>query len=324
MAEPISYHEAIKQTEDKGRSLLLGNGFSIKYFSYRNLLEATRLEAGDALLAIFKALDTVDFESVIRALEIAAIVERAYRNEKQHAQLVADAVRLRNILIGAVRQTHPSHRENIADVIPYCLAFLKEFQTIFTLNYDLLLYWVILDAADSFGDGFGLGQEENGFRGPFQTNAHCNIYNVHGGLHLFRTATGDVEKRLMGAKGIIDAIADTIARDKRLPIYVAEGTSVAKLNRINSTPYLRHGYDRLAASSGYFFVFGHSAAENDAHIYDALFKSKIKHLYFCIHKPTAKIEQIDGELARYKKRNRSRIEYTFVDSQTMHIWDKPA
>lgn len=272
---------------------------------------------------MFKALDTVDFERVIHALENAAVVERAYKDVKRATQFAGDADRLRDALVKAVRETHPSHRENIEDVIPSCLAFLKSFETLFTMNYDLLLYWVILAAGSPFGDGFGLGKEVNGFRGPFNTGAHCHVYNLHGGLHLFLTPTGDVEKRLMGSSGVIDAIAQTITHDKRLPIYVAEGTSAAKLGRINSVAYLRHCYDRLRDSYGNFFVYGHSGDPNDAHIYDALFNSQIDHLYFCVHKPTAKVEHISGELARYKERNGSKIDYTFVDSETAHIWDAP-
>jgi hypothetical protein len=321
MVDIISYDEALKRTEGKRRTLLVANGFSIKYFSYKTLLAAAELNADDPVLALFKALDTVDFERVISGLESAAVVERAYKDEKRAAQFAADADRLREALVKAVKETHPGHREDIADVIPSCIAFLRGFETIFTLNYDLLLYWVILAEESPFGDGFGLGTEENGFRGPFVKGAYCHVYNLHGGLHLFLTPTGDVEKRLMGASGVIDAIAHTITHDKRLPIYVAEGTSTAKLGRINSVAYLRHCYERLGESSSNFFVYGHSADANDAHIYDALFNSDIEHLYFCIHKPTAKVERIDGELARYKRRNASEIDYTFVDSETVHIWD---
>jgi Domain of unknown function (DUF4917) len=112
-----------------------------------------------------------------------------------------------------------------------------------------------------------------------------------------------------------------LLKDKRLPLYVAEGTSPRKLAHIYSVPYLRHCYERLRDSSGSFFVYGHSAGTNDAHIYDALFSSKIEQLFFCIHRPTAKLEDIDGELARYKKRNSSEVDYTFVDSETAHVWD---
>jgi len=323
MPDVVPYEEALKRTEDSERTLLIGNGFSIKYFSYGSLLAAAGLKEDDPALALFKALDTVDFERVVHALEHAAVVAHAYKNDKHSEQLVADADRIRQALVKAVRDTHPGHREDIADVIPSCIDFLKDFATVFTFNYDLLLYWVILDKDCPFSDGFGLGTEENGFRGPFHPEANCNVYNLHGGLHLFQTSVGDVEKRLMGENGVIDAIARTITQDKRLPIYVAEGTSTAKLARINSIPYLRHCHDQLGESSGNFFVYGHSADPNDAHVYDALFNSEIEHLYFCLHKPTAKIEEIDGELARYKKRNDSDIDYTFVDAETAHIWDRP-
>jgi Domain of unknown function (DUF4917) len=319
----ISFDDAIKQTEGKNRAVLLGNGFSIQHFSYRTLLEKSGLTDVDPLTSLFKALGTYDFEKVIRALEDAAVVESAYGNAEQSDLFSKDADRLRQSLVNAVRTTHPTHRENIAAVIPSCIQFLKLFGKIFTLNYDLLLYWVILDDTKSFQDGFGLGDEKSGFLGPFKEGAYCNIYNVHGGLHLFRTAAGDVEKRVAGASGVIDAIAETITKAKRLPIYVAEGTTTAKLSRIRSIPYLKHCYDTIASSSGYFFVYGHSADPNDKHIYQALFNSKIERLYFCVHKPPAKLSIIDGELARYKKVTSSGVDYAFVDSESARVWNRP-
>jgi len=49
MVDIISYDEALKRTEGKGRTLLVGNGFSIKYFSYKTLLAAAGLNPEDAL-----------------------------------------------------------------------------------------------------------------------------------------------------------------------------------------------------------------------------------------------------------------------------------
>jgi hypothetical protein len=300
MPQILSFDDAMKQADGQEIALLIGNGFSIQHFSYKTLLEKADLKDDDPIRALFAAVDTVDFERVIKALEDAAIVAEAYGEEKQSTTFVADADRLRQALVNAVRTTHPGHREHIAASIPSCIQFLNQFDTVFTLNYDLLLYWMILDKDAAFSDGFGLGEEQNGFRGPFKTDANCNVYNIHGGLHLFSTEIGEIEKRLMGDSGVIDAIAETITNDKRLPIYVAEGTSTGKLNRINSVPYLRHCYDQLATSSGCIFVYGHSADPNDEHIYDAIFNSNVEQLFFCIHQPTASVTQIDGELARYK------------------------
>jgi hypothetical protein len=304
----------------KDCSLLIANGFSIRYFKYATLLEKAGLDDGGPLRRLFDALSTVDFEVVIQALEDAALVERAYNKEKRMTVLSSEADKLRRALVHAVRVTHPEHREDIADEIPACIEFLSQFDTIFTLNYDLLLYWVILGDAKRFQDGFGLAEDRNGFRWPFKKDAHCNIYNLHGGLHLFKAEDDTIEKRVDRGKGVIDAIASTIVRAKRLPLYVAEGSSVQKLARIYAVPYLRHCYETLQRSKTSFFVYGHSASVNDAHIYDALFKSEINHLYFCVHQPTANVAEIDGELSRYQKRNGSSIKYTLVDAETANVW----
>lgn len=323
MPDVISFDEAVARTNGKDRTLLIGNGFSIEHFNYRTLLENAGLAEDDPLRNLFTALGTFDFEAAIRALEDAAVVEGAYSHDHQAATFAGDADRLREALVHAIRSTHPGHREDITEKIPSCVTFLRNFSTVFSLNYDLLLYWVQLDIARDFKDGFGLGEEDRGFRGPFKEEAYCNIYNLHGGLHLFQTPEGDVEKRLMGASGVIDAIAKTITAGKRLPIYVAEGTSTKKMAKVNSVPYLRHCYDTLAATEGMVFVYGHSADPNDAHIYRAIFNSPAEHLYFCVHQPSADIAAIDGELARYKALYHSDIDYTFVDSETAQVWNRP-
>lgn len=323
MPDVISFDQAIAKTANKSRTLLLGNGFSVKYFGYRTLLAASGLQPSDPLKALFQALDTVDFELVMRSLEEAAVVERAYKNDRQAKLFTDDAANVRAALIHAIKSTHPSHRENIEDVIPSCIQFLQQFATIFTLNYDLLLYWVTLDDTTNFKDGFGLGREWGGdFIGPWKRDAYCNVFNLHGGLHLFRTESGEIEKKLKGAAGVIEGIANTITLQKRLPLYVAEGTSSGKMKKINSTAYLRHCYDQFCSCAGEFFIYGHSAARNDEHIYNALFTSKAEHLYFCIHTPTAKIKVLDAELARYKRLNESKLDYTFVDSESAAVWNR--
>jgi Domain of unknown function (DUF4917) len=153
MTKVISYDDAMKQAGGKDCTLLLGNGFSIKYFNYKNLLEKADLKADDPMRVLFDKLGTVDFERVVRALENASVVERAYGDDPHADQLMADANRLREALVRAVRGTHPGHREDIEAMIPSCVDFLTPFDNVFTMNYDLLLYWVIL-SAKKFNDGF--------------------------------------------------------------------------------------------------------------------------------------------------------------------------
>ncbi|MFP3422587.1 DUF4917 family protein, partial [Bacillus sp. SIMBA_161] len=84
------------------------------------------------------------------------------------AQLETDAQNVREALVTAVNATHPAHREDLAFQYESAAAFLKNFGTVFSLNYDLLLYWVNLEKRLLKG-GFGLGEDvdEGRFRGPF-------------------------------------------------------------------------------------------------------------------------------------------------------------
>lgn len=321
--EIISFEEAISDTGEEDRTLLLGNGFSINHFNYGSLLEASEIEEGTPLRDLFTRLDdTKDFELVMRNLEDAALVEDVYGNADQAQVFNDDANTLREGLIHAINETHPTIQTELDDVIPSCVAFISNFKKIFTLNYDLLLYWVQLNTGQ-FSDGFGLGERSGGFKGPFKEDAFCDIYYLHGGLHLFQTRWDETHKRVVDNGTIVSEVTNTIRTRRKLPLYIAEGTSNKKLAKINSTPYLKHCLDTLEEAAGNLFIYGHSASENDAHIYRAIFKSQVKKVYFCIHEPTADLNAINGELQRYKAlypSARSK-EIIFVNSETAHVWD---
>ncbi|MEZ5799571.1 MAG: DUF4917 family protein, partial [Nitratireductor sp.] len=323
MPDVISFQDAIKATEGEDKALLIGNGFSAQYFNYANLLAEAQLEEGSPIEALFDQLGTVDFEAVIRALEDATIVETAYRNDAHAGELAADAQKVREALVTAVNATHPAHREDLGFQYESAAAFLKHFGKVFTLNYDLLLYWVNLEKR-LLKDGFGLGKDvaEGRFKGPFLEHAYCHIFNLHGGLHLFQDEIGEVYKALNHGAGVIANITREIAYNRRLPLYVAEGTSKSKLRKINSVEYLRHCYRTLQETTAAVFVFGHSADRNDAHIYHAIFGSKAKHVYFGVFQPDAeKVTALDTELAKYKKLGGDDVPYSFFDSETAHVWD---
>jgi hypothetical protein len=320
MPEVIEFEKALRRTDDADRALLIGNGFSAEYFSYKNLLEKSGLVVGTPIRTLFDVLGTVDFEAIVRALEGAVLVERAYGHDAHADAIEADAQKVREALVEAVNSTHPTHREDLGLKYVSSSAFLSNFQTVFSLNYDLLLYWVNLEKS-VLKDGFGLGKTNGSFHGPFKKNAHCHIYNLHGGLHLFEDAVGDINKAIDCGSGVIATITDAIAKGRRFPVYVAEGLSPQKMRKINSVPYLRHCYDMLVDNPATMFVYGHSADENDAHIYRAIFSSPIKHLYFGVYKPDeTKLKGLDGLLAKHQRTAGSRAGYTFFDSESAKIW----
>lgn len=316
----LSFEEALSETGGQQRSLLLGNGFSTEYFDYAELLTKSGLEAGDPLLVLFAALETVDFERVVRALEDAARVEAAYGEDERAATFNADAQRVREALVKAINDTHPAHKSELAFKLESGAPFINHFTAVFTLNYDLLLYWVNLESA-GMKDGFGLGERtSNGrFHGPFKPDAHCHIFNLHGGLHLFDDA-GEMMKALNEGDGVIATVGDTI-RSGLFPIYVAEGKSAQKLKKISGNAYLRHGLEKLRENAMPLFVFGHSADDNDAHIYNAVFSSNCKQLYFGIYQPNEpKIRAFDGKLEKYRRTLGSDLAISFFDAESAKVW----
>jgi len=321
MPDIIGFDDAIIETKGEHRALLVGNGFSAQYFTYANLLAESGLEAGKPLRNLFDALATVDFEKVVRALEDAALVERAYDNEPHAEELGTHAQEVREALVRAVHSTHPAHRDKLAFQYDSNAAFLGNFDTVFSLNYDLLLYWVALERG-LFSDGFGLGERADSFIGPFSPEGRCSLFNLHGGLHLFDNGEDGVFKALNDGDGVIATIADTIIKRHRLPLYVAEGTSAQKLRKIHSIDYLRRCYQVLQDNRSTMFVYGHSADENDAHIYRAIFGSGVKRLYFGIFEPNDdKVRLLDGQLAKYQKIWGSDTQYSFYDSASAKVWD---
>lgn len=321
MPDLIDFEEALARTADEDRALLIGNGFSAEYFNYRDLLDKSGLEPGTPVRDLFDALGTVDFETVVRTLEATIVVERVYGQADHANQIEADAQTVREALVNSISSTHPAHRDELAFKYDSSAAFLGNFSTVFTLNYDLLLYWVNLEKL-ALKDGFGLGKPAGSFHGPFSEEAYCHIYNLHGGLHLFESGAGEIMKAVHQGAGVIATISKEIVEGRRFPLYVAEGTSSQKMRKINSVAYLRHCYDTLRANSAVLFVFGHSADENDAHIYRAIFASEAKQIFFGVFHPTdEKLKALDGQLAKYQRTAGSTTEYVFFDSESARVWN---
>jgi hypothetical protein len=318
----LPFEDALENS--KNRNLLLGNGFSMaqagNQFSYSALLEKSGLGDDSSVRKVFRILDTFDFEKVMEALEAAAQIERAYEDEDRSKLFLTDAASIREALITAVHAVHPGAQFDIPQrQRDACAKFLSDFQAIFTLNYDLLLYWVILrSATDAFKDGFGLGEEVNGFR-TFRQDAHCNTYYLHGALHLFLGKERETQKRILTTNTIISDIASTIRARKQLPLFVAEGKSIQKIARINSVPYLRHCYLKLLEMSGSLFVFGHAASDNDTHIYDAICASKVESIFVFVHNPATQLATIREKLARYAERRKD-IKWHFLDAAGAKPW----
>ena len=296
MAELLSFADALNGVPEKPH-LLLGNGFSRAcrddLFAYDALFERARKKLPSRVLHAFEALNTTDFESVMRALKQTESLVRAYTPGKRKLarRLKRDADALRQILAEVIASNHPERSCEIPDEqFLSCRAFLHKFRKVYSLNYDLLLYWALMK--DDI-DGLIL-KSDDGFRQPdegpqeyvvWDMNDHGqqNVFYMHGALHVF-DAGAEVQKYTWLNTGV--ALIDQIREALELghyPIYVSEGTSKSKMERIMHSSYLIRGYRSMSQIGGSLFVFGHSLHQNDEHVLKCIRNSKVKRVYVSIY-----------------------------------------
>ncbi len=254
------------------------------------------------------------------ALNHASKILAAYGDKQKSDEFSSHATELRDALIHAVHEVHPGSQFEIPHAqIESCAKFLENFEAIFTTNYDLLLYWVIVNKIkEKFGDGFGQGEAADGFR-KFDPEGYCATYYLHGALHFFLSEQRDTLKRLLEGSKIIEDIAITIKERHQLPLFVAEGVSSQKMTKINSVPYLKYCYDELSNVEESLFVFGLTTNDRDRHIFDAIFQSKIRKLFYFVHQPQNGYAMTREKLAAYSAHNR-RVTIFYVDTATVKVW----
>ncbi len=134
MTDVIPFEDALKPSSD-GRTILLGNGFSIAQaggqFSYSSLLEKSGLTEKNPIRAVFTRLRTFDFEVVMKALEDASQIELAYSDEAKAKRFAEDSAAVREALIHAIYEVHPGVQFEVPETqIETCGKFLMHFDRI--------------------------------------------------------------------------------------------------------------------------------------------------------------------------------------------------
>ena len=318
--------------------ILLGNGFSRAcrddLFAYDALFDRARDQLHPRVMRAFEALGTTDFEIVMRALRQTEILVRAYspKRTKLARRLRADADSLREILVEVIASNHPERSIEIPDCqFRSCRNFLQNFQRMYTLNYDLLLYWTLMkDDIDELNL-----PTDDGFRQPkdgpmdyvvwdMNDPGQQKVFYMHGALHVF-DAGAEVQKYTWSNTGIalVDQIREAL-ESNRYPIFVSEGTSQSKLDRVMHSSYLSRGYRSLSSISGSLFIFGHSLHENDEHVLECIRRSKIQSVYVSIFgDPNSgdnqRVVSRAQSLAQGRRPNQVR-DIRFYDAQSASVW----
>ena len=277
----LSYQDVLEQSEGT-RHLLLGNGFSIackpELFRYDNLFNQADFTGAKRAREAFRKLATTNFEAVIRALRDFSILAELYAAGDPRAKRRAekDADKLREILVSAVADCHPNLPFNIEpESYLRCRDFLRPYKSINTLNYDLLLYWTLMqdelgDAQIPCDDGFRKPAEDPEASyvtwDPDNSNSQTVRY-LHGALHLYDTGP-EMRKYTWVNTGIplVEQIRAALNQNY-YPVFVSEGTSAEKVARIRHNDYLSKMYRGITQIQGSLVVFGHSLDPCDDHIF---------------------------------------------------------
>lgn len=290
----LTFSQAIHDSNGYNRRhVLLGNGFSIAcrphIFAYGKLFEqADFSKLSPTAKYAFGALETQDFEKVIKALRDASKIVESYGAPSEFVEiLVADASRLRELLVQTIAASHPSWPGDLAEEeYQACRTFLANFNTVYTLNYDLLLYWVQMhtEEGDDPTSDDGFRTPEDDFESAYvvwepDQSHEQNMWFLHGALHVFDSGT-EIQKYTWKNTGIrlIDQIRDALSKNY-FPLFVSEGTSAEKYERIRHNDYLAKAYRSFSSIQGALFIFGHSLAENDNHYLRCIQRGKVAHLY---------------------------------------------
>jgi len=217
-----------------------------------------------------------------------------------------------------------------ADEYQHCKQFLQHFERIFTLNYDLLLYWTLMQE-----DIIPNLRCDDGFRKPEDKDAEYvtwepentysqNIYYLHGALHIF-DAGSEIQKYTWIDTGIplMEQIRDALEKNY-FPLFVAEGTSEEKLTRIKHSDYLSKAYRSFIPIKGALFIYGHSLSDNDNHILRLIEIGKISQLYVSIYgnpEDENNIKLIQKANALTTARHpRNPLEVFFYDAESAQVW----
>lgn len=181
----------------QGGSLLLGNGASIAIdsrFGYSSIIEHARKNEllSDDIEQLFDFFKTEDFELVLRLVWQASNVNRSLRIPDERTYTAY--IRVRECLIQSVRDIHPEYQE-ISEYLPSIYTFIKEFSTVISLNYDLIIYWAIMHGTSirdrhSLKDCFVNKQFYENWR-DLRTSLHYGgittlVFYPHGNLVLCR------------------------------------------------------------------------------------------------------------------------------------------
>lgn len=260
--------------------LLLGNGASrsvSEKFHYSSLYqkaceldETIRLSEEDK--SLFNHFGTHNFEAILSALAISRSVNSALGLD---TEAIADRYKsIRNSLISAVHSNHEGWENIEAETFLSIKAELRKYQSVYSTNYDLLVYWSIMhEGSEGFLDYFWSSTFD--ISDVQIWNTGTTVLYLHGGLHLSRTLEGGtIKNRADESSNLLDKFGHGDGANTT-PLLIAEGNPEEKKQSIYKSDYLSFAISKLSQHRGPLCIFGHSLEPEDAHVIEAINNSEV-------------------------------------------------
>lgn len=291
-----SYEEVLSYLKAKQRKvhLLLGNGFSMAYdsniFSYNALYNFIASLKDNELQKLFESIKTKNFELIMNQLDTFETLLGGFNADINLINRVKAAkLKLKQSLLDAISEMHPEHvfsvpEEKILACSQYINHFIESGGNIFTTNYDLLLYWVLMRSGLKSSDGFGKellnpeavkhGEEQEWSDLVWGPNRESqNIFYVHGTLPIFDLGKDVTKEQYSSDAYLLENVMKRLDKNQ-YPIFVTAGNGDEKLEHIRHNRYLTHAYDNLCEIEGSLITFGFNFGDYDFHIIDAINKAE--------------------------------------------------
>ncbi len=317
-----------------GADLLLGNGFSLNltgHFKYTSLFEEFLKQCEPSKCKIFRSFGTNNFELIQESLINAKKINKLFSIiDTKHE--IDDAIKLlKNGLIKSIGKTHPISSQIDWNQLQQLSIQLNNFGDIFTLNYDLFLYHIIMQMKDEskkqkkdapysdycWGEYGEYNEQFKQFM-DYDDYRHKHVYYLHGALFLFKIPPDTLKlRRGDEPKELVAMIGNVIIRGI-MPLFVSEGKYKEKLKAIERSNYLSFCYDSLEKSQNKLVIFGSSLSYQDTHIANAInYKKRNKReLAIAIHIVNKSKDELEKEMKRLKAKFKSHTIH-FFNSETI-------
>lgn len=296
-----------------GSDLLLGNGFSINIaprLRYDSLFDEFLIRCGPKYRKRFRSFNTTNFEIILEKLSNAKDVNKIFNIETTEIEYSIEC--LKDGLIKTIEAVHPRWAKTNQAQLERIAIRLNTFTNVYTLNYDLYLYRIILILKDKHRDDRSIAQYSDYFWESYDEKFLCfdtsqefkgyrHPYYLHGALFLFRESSYDLKLRKADSPAeLMEVIGNTI-REGRMPLFVSEGTPEQKKESIGRSSYLRFALKKLEESDNSLVIFGTSLSEPDKHIINAI-NSNQRDLAISIHAGSKSDDELISEKHRIKSK----------------------